>query len=282
MVDERGNMNKENIYTQGMFSGSYFPKDYKPDPSLPQPNWARESELLEANRQEKVKQWAINTARCYSNVFRDEPWNEAFCDAEGNFLGLDQVEDVTQWKQLGLERAYPLLKTRDYILKEISQPDSKVVYRTKETKPSQVYAFGWGYSFSDQQELVNRKWKNATAQEKRVMGNIINQYISSQKVWYLSEVGVLAKERQRGTATQLVTELVDKAPSQNPILMRTNANSPMTVIANKLGFEQILGPISERVGSEIIVSDSETINGYDPLNPQRVLYLCLPFERRSK
>lgn len=214
----------------------------------------------------------IQISRCYSLVFRDEPWKEAFTDDKGNFYGPEY--DLT-WRQNGLNRAYPLVDTAGYIEKETTRPGSVVVLNEEGRR---IIAFGWGYSVPSVGALVDEKWKMANERNKQELTAKISASVATQPFWYLSEVGVLSDKRRNGLATQVVAKMLKEAPIDQDVVMRTNANSPMTVIAEKFGFEQILGPRTSRDSGRIIVSAFESVNGLDPVNPARVLYV-LPKER---
>lgn len=237
------------------------------------PNYVYREEVYQAEEVSKTS--LIDIARCYSLVFRDEPWNEAFVDLSENFYG---TEYDLSWRDAGFERAYPLVSTKNYIEQETSRSKGVLVTRNVERR---VIAFGWGYGIDDPKSLVTEKWKDIKSADFQDVLDIINSSISSLRVWYLSEVGVLERNRKKGIASEIVSELISKAPKQQDIIMRTNAYSPMTVIAKNFKFKQILGPKTEPVGSEIIVNNSEVINLLDPVNPERVLYV-LPKDVRKQ
>lgn len=197
----------------------------------------------------------IILARLYSNVFRDKPWNEAFLNEDGKFIPLD--EGLADWSQGKLQLAYPLRPTAEYIKLETNKPDSVKIYIPDPKKPKRVIAFGWGFSFPSPSELVDTKWTSANQEYRYVMSQLIsNTCQTGGPIWYLSEVGVLPSFQGQGIGSNIVGELIQKAPTL-PIVMRTNQDSPMTHIADKYGFERILGPDTSYL---------------DPINSKRVLY----------
>jgi ribosomal protein S18 acetylase RimI-like enzyme len=195
----------------------------------------------------------IVTARCYSTVFRGQPWEEAFKDDNGTFYPPGTID----WLQRGLIRAYPLKDTAQYIVKELANPNSIYVEQNDPANPNRVIGFGWGYSLNNSDALVRIKWPTATQEEARSLKNCIQAYCGNNPIWYLSEVGVLPQFQGQGRGLLLVNQLINAAPIEMPIIMRTNADSPMVRIAGKTKFNQIVGPVANRK---------------DPLNPQRVLF----------
>jgi hypothetical protein len=195
-------------------------------------------------------------ARCYATVFRGKPWEEAFRDANDQFISLESGMEA--WKRKEVQRVYPLIPTAQHIQAEISKPDSMLVTQTElPNKPRRVIAFGWGYGVASTTALVTEKWERADPEDQRALGVIIDKACEGNKPWYLSEVGVLPELQGKRLGSLIVAKLVANAPTL-PILMRTNQESPMTRIANYNGFEPI-------VGLDSGISD--------PVNPQRVLYV---------
>jgi len=211
----------------------------------------------------------IQTARCYSLAFRGNPWNKAYLDQEGNFRGSEF--DCT-WRRLGFRRAYPLVDTTAHITKELQKPGATSVSISDPNNPKLVLAFGWGFSYDYIPELVLDKWPSANINQKAELYMLIKGVIPQGGLWYLSEVGVLPDNQNRGLGTKIVNNLIEAAP-KSPIIMRTNANSPMTVIAAKAGFSQIMGPRTTRnPDSGKISIGPEVINMLDSINPDRILY----------
>ena len=215
----------------------------------------------------------MGIARCYSLVFRDKPWEESFKDNSGNYYSSNY--DLT-WRQNGFTRAYPLKETSQYIEKEVNRPGGILLVNLKARR---VIAFGWGYLVPTVDTLISEKWKDARPQDKETLFQNISANTTSRPFWYLSEVGVLNSNRNKGIASEIVTQMIANVPSDQDIVMRTNASSPMTIIAKKFEFDQILGPRNTRQNGCIVISKSENVNGLDPVNSERVLYV-LQRERR--
>lgn len=206
-----------------------------------------------------LKETSINNiARCYANVFRGEPWNEAFVDPDGSFISLEA--GMERWRQRELQLAYPLLPTAGYIEAETSKPDAVQVLLTDPNKPNRVIAFGWGYAVASSSALVAEKWSQADSEDQKSLTTIVSEACGKETPWYLSEVGVLPEFQGKRLGSQIVAELITQA-SQRPIVMRTNQDSPMTRIAANNGFEPIIGLSSGAI---------------DPVNPERVLYIRRP------
>ena len=249
------------------------------------PNWKysdqRAQSLIDANTQgqtidarERPSVSMLWLARCYASVFRDEPWRESYKTDTEEFVG---AEYDLSWSQLGYQRAYPLKVTSMYIQRELEKLNSRLIVETDNTNPKRVIAFGWGYSLESNEELVSDKWSQASLVQQAELVEAFDRVTQGFQPWYLSEVGVLQKSREKGVASGIVARLLQEAPEDQPVMMRTNALSPMTVIARNLGFEQVLGPVTNRVENQISVSETETVNGVvDPINPQRVVYVRLP------
>lgn len=186
-----------------------------------------------------------------------------------------------QWRQQRLERAYPLLETRDYIQRETSKPNSVFVWRGKTENPRKIIGFAWGYSLDTIDRLTKDKWSLASPSDQKQLSSVMRSAVSGEPFWYFSEIGVLSKYRQKGLAMILAKELVEQSPIDQDVLVRTNANSPLTIILSRLGFNQILGP--RTIVSEFGLSADwqDTVNMLDPINPDRVVY-ALSKERRSR
>lgn len=200
----------------------------------------------------------INIARCYTNVFRDKPWEEAFVDENGKFISLEA--GMERWWQKELQRAYPLASTAGYIDLETGKPNAVRVIQADPDKPRRVIAFGWGYGAVSSSALVAEKWSQASPEDQKNLTTIVSEACGEETPWYLSEVGVLTEFQGQGFGSQIVAELITQVP-QRPVVMRTNQNSLMIRIAASNDFEPIIGLSSGAI---------------DPVNPERVPYIRRP------
>lgn len=225
----------------------------------------------------------ILIARLFATVFASPPWNELFAKNGRFYSRMLEGEDLAlSWRKRGFERAYPLLNTAEYIRNELSRPDSIYVEIRNPNQQKQIAGFGWGFSYQSPEQLVNEKWSQASEIDKDTLINLIKENTGVNKLWYLSEVAVNLKLQNQGIGTKIVTSLTSQVPSLS-IIMRTNAYSPMSVIAQKptTSFQQIMGYETNRFinqsGNSIIqVNQQKIIGSIDPINPDRVLFFKTP------
>lgn len=207
-------------------------------------------------------------AKLYANVFAAPPWNEFVkCNNDGQFKGLDTtVGSICECGGTYIE-AYPVLETIDYIKKESSKSDSKIIILKNNES---VIGFAWSY-LTTLNELVESKWKKENFQSQ-----LINYFKSigispNNQIRYFSECGIDPIFRGNGFANQL-TQIVSQ--DTVPVIYRTNCLSPMMAVAIKLGFEQIVGPevLIDRFQKNIFET-GKIINFQDTENSQRTLFI---------
>ena len=192
-----------------------------------------------------------SVALLYANVFAGWPWFEVskgpVCQ---KFYGPDFKPGATCPCGCGtLKEAYPKEATITYINQELSKPLAYGETILFEDKP---VGFGWGYELSGQ-EFAETKYR---LPESR---NMIQELIGKDNIYfYISEVGIIPDMQENGLGTRITTSLVDTGSSRGlPLLMRTNASSPMVKIAQKSGMLAIIGPKLEFVDQE---------------NPERIVF----------
>lgn len=195
-----------------------------------------------------------NVAKVYAKVFAGWPWFEVSRGTGCNkFYGLEfQPKSPCPCGCGQLDEAYPLEETLEYIQKELSQPKAKgVVYALEGS--NKVIGFGWGYALNSQ-KFVEAKYNQPEIREQicTLLGNNTVYY-------YLSEVGIIPEFQNRRLGTKITSTLTQTALQYSlPVLMRTNFNSPMVRIAQKLNMDPVFGKTTGFVDFE---------------NPERVLFI---------
>lgn len=180
----------------------------------------------------------------YPEVFADEPWNEwVKCNTEstletevyfGRSSGLNP-NDPCPSCQTVLDRYYEFLPTYAKILTELGNAGTIALIGTIRR---QIAGFAWSF-YSNIETIATSKWKDNAVMQDRVV-KALAQYVGRQgEIRYFSEVGVKKPYRNRGIGTALSRE----ATRDNlPIVVRTNQNSPMTIICDNLGLVRVIGP----------------------------------------
>jgi len=182
-------------------------------------------------------------ARSYAEVFSGFPWYEVSrCDSCGTF-GSSLPEASSSCLKCGTGvlklEAYPLDETVDYIKDELSHPTPHGILGATidfGEKGMRVEGFGWGYGLS-KLKLVEAKYHSGEMQE--MVGRLLTEHPA---FFYVSEVGVLPNLQQKGLGTNLTTSLVEYATQYHrAIVLRTNEDSGMRKIAERLGMKPLYG-----------------------------------------
>lgn len=214
------------------------------------------NQFKEAKEQDRL----TNLAKLYAEVFAGPPWNE-FTKSVGcdRFFGQDtRIGDPCPTCYDILQEAYPLEETILYIQKELSRPNAVLALLEKE---SLIIGFAWGFSYDSSTSFIEEKYK--TKEMKNNLSSLFTQFRLSDSFFYFSECGVAPAFRRQGLSNGLSEELVRQAEILGqPLLMRTNYQSPMVHVASRFGMEQIMGS-----------RGSSVINFQDMENKDRVLFL---------
>lgn len=212
-------------------------------------------------------------AKLYAVVFADPPWNEAGrCCACDTFYGRN-VPLGSPCKTPGCEsivtEAYPQQETEDYILKELSKEGAVLTVLDDMKGPKQEpIGFAWGYNL-DPERFIQEKYSDGEVRQD--LQKLFEMVGISTKFFYFSECGVRGDYRGNGLSNLLSIKLLSS--TNLPILMRTNFESPMMAVAERLGMTQIMGPevaIDRTKG--IIIPTSKVVNSLDRRRPERVLF----------
>lgn len=194
-----------------------------------------------------------NVAMVYAKVFAGPPWYEVSRGMGcGKFYGPDLPAGLPCPCGCGiLTEAYPTKETTEYIKGELLKP--LALGKTISNFGTES-GFGWGYQLNGQ-DFAKYKYVKESSQKK------VAEVVGISDFFYISEVGIVPELQGMGFGMKITLALANQAMLNNlPILMRTNADSPMVKIAKKLNMEQILGP---------------TMKFQDPENIQRVIFLKL-------
>ena len=189
----------------------------------------------------------------YAKVFGGAPWYEISKGAGcGNFYGPDLPPGLPCPCGCGiLAEAYPIKETAEYIKGELSKP---LALGITISNFGQQSGFGWGYGLNGQ-DFAKYKYNKSLSQKG------IAEIVGDVNFFYISEVGIIPQLQGMGFGMKITLALANQAEIYNlPILMRTNSESPMVNIANKLGMKQIVGP---------------NMKQQDPENAKRVIFLKL-------
>lgn len=213
----------------------------------------------------------------YAEVFAAEPWNEVWrCPSCNSFYGPEHLQSVpSPCCFTPLVIAYPERETVDYIRKELSKPYAKM--ESLYSEENQLVAFAWGYQIPNAEILATKKWPQSVEVQKKVI-LAISEYVKPDfPLYYISEVGVSPGFRGNRIGFQLTQSLLDYGTSLGePAVFRTNWGSPMMRIAARLKMTQIMGPKIEVVDNQIVKTD-EVAEFIDEINPDRTLFLKLPY-----
>lgn len=172
----------------------------------------------------------------YAEVFAGKPWYEVSrCSTCGEFSSSSPESSTACSKCSGVcdQEAYPYNETIQYVLHELSKPDAMGLLAVQSGIFRTIEGFGWGYAMSN--EELQEKYKTEE------MHDLIRRLVAQSSFYYISEVGVLEKYQGRGIGTTLTRKLFDHAEQYPLVVLRTNENSPMRTIAEKVGMTPVLG-----------------------------------------
>ncbi len=218
----------------------------------------------------------------YQEVFADPPWNEkTICSGCGKYYGLKtSKEQICINCGDILQEAYPYKETRSYLLSDSGREgalilvlrDPKEKFRNLPDYPGGFVGFGLGYP-ENSTALIAEKYKTSDMQKK--LTSILSLNGVLDRLFYISEVGIKKPYRNRGLSNQLVKGLFEQAGKlELPVVMRTNAKSPMVAVAQRFGMQQVLGPKVEVCrGCQRFNISNQAINGLDFENRNRVLFV---------
>lgn len=210
----------------------------------------------------EYEQELMRLADLYALVFADPPWNE-FTRSVGcnSFFGREStIGDTCPNCGDSLIEAYPKIETALYINKELQKPNSILSLLKKE---GEIIAFAWGFSIENPALLASQKYQ--TEDMKRSIVGTLEANNIPGTFFYFSECGVSPNERGRGLSNQLCAAMTNQAERLGqPLVMRTNYQSPMVKVAAKFGMRQIMGPTPDGVA-----------NFLDGENPERVMFAKL-------
>ncbi|OGE31685.1 hypothetical protein A2631_00880 [Candidatus Daviesbacteria bacterium RIFCSPHIGHO2_01_FULL_44_29] len=238
---------------------------------------------------------AEELADVYAAVFAGPPWNEVTrCPVmPGRFFGSQTQPGqdcpdclvASQPKRTPLEVAYPKQEMVEYFAEETTKDGSLALIGRPNSGPDQgrIVAFTWMYNYPDVKDFVKDKYQvtrgDVTGLRFQVrLIQLLEQQGIAGKFGYFSESGILPDYRGNGLSNEFWTRRWDWARSQGiPALQRTRWDSPMTIAARKIGFEQLLGPRSEPFispdGTRGIRQTGQVVNGLiDQINQDRVLF----------
>lgn len=197
-------------------------------------------------------------AEVYARVFAGKPWYEVsrcnVCDVfSSNPPDMGVICGCGKNGKYSLE-AYPLEETKSYVLEELNHADpvGLVAIAGLAQEDTGIIGFAWGYGWT-KLEMSEAKWRTPE------MRSLVNDCVRNDNFFYVSEVGVLEPYQGHKIGKSLTNELVNRGKNEyrGEIVLRTNENSPMRYLAEKLGLEPVIG----------------LNNGFmDTENPQRVLF----------
>lgn len=212
-------------------------------------------------------------AELYAQVFAGPPWNEfTMCTGCKKFSGLStNPGDGCSSCGKMLVLAYPVEKTKNNIAKDANRDDAVgFIMRIN----SELAGFVYGYSYNSPDDFVNEKYK--TSYMKNGIKELLANIGITNKFFYFSEIGVREDQRGKGFSNLLSGLLLKEAREKDlRVIMRTNWQSPMTVVANNFGMIQIMGPQAEadRNSRKITKTDQVVNNLLDSEIGDRVLFL---------
>ncbi|MEK7605852.1 MAG: hypothetical protein AAB478_05025 [Patescibacteria group bacterium] len=213
-----------------------------------------------------------NVAKLYASVFAGEPWNEVTRCGCGKFFGAEtEVGQDCECFKSKLAEAYPLAETIGYIKKELGRTDAKGFTMKEGTE---VVGFSWGFPYQSPNQFSFDKYR--TPEMRGGMSELLAQNGVDSKFFYFSECGVDSNSRGKGYSNKLSGSLVNVARWAGlPLIMRTNAQSPMIAVADRFNMTQLMGPQAEidREQREIKVTDTIVNDVLDLENPDRVLFM---------
>lgn len=185
-------------------------------------------------------------AAVYAEVFAGQPWLEVSrCNKCGNFSSSspDHSSNCSQNGCDGVcdQEAYPLIETTRYIQNELQKPDAIGLYAVQLALMGQaadvIKGFAWGYG-SQPDVLAQQKYH--TQEMQKVVADLL---VASGFFFYVSEVGVPTVHQGNGLGKRLTNQLIDGGIQKglSTVVLRTNEDSPMRYIAEKVGMKPVVG-----------------------------------------
>lgn len=176
-------------------------------------------------------------AQVYGEVFAGPPWLEvSTCSQCGSFASsLASEKQPCNCGGVFVLPAYPIAETSTYIRSELAKQSALAFWLAVGTGRLQAQGFGWGYQ-STSQGLAEQKYKTAEMQS-----TIQDLLLASGAFFYISEVGVLPISQGEGWGKALTSKLVNESRNFPAVVLRTNEDSPMRYISEKLGMKPIVG-----------------------------------------
>lgn len=181
-------------------------------------------------------------AKTYAQVFAGEPWREVSrCSQCGEFSSANpgDQEQCACGGEFSIE-AYPLEETAEYVGKELSKPDaigllvSQLSLMVESIRV--VNGFSWGFRMNQQD--LQKKYRTDEMRD-----TVAALLINAGFFYYVSEVGVLPNLQGQGWGKRLTSSLVGQAEQigYDQFVVRTNEDSAMRYILEKMGMQPILG-----------------------------------------
>lgn len=182
-------------------------------------------------------------AATYARVFAGEPWKEVSrCDRCGQFSNESPTSNTRCACGGGFSlEAYPLPETTQYVGQEVTKPDATGVFLAQVQLLAEVqqcvFGFGWGFKMTSE-ELSFKKYR--TQEMQHLVAELL---INTGFFYYVSEVGVLPSLQGLGFGKDLTNKVVDsgKRKGYQQFVVRTNEDSPMRYILEKMGMIPIMG-----------------------------------------
>jgi hypothetical protein len=216
---------------------------------------------------------AKKLASLYAEVFGAPPWNEVWrCPSCNRFYGSKYAQSsLSPCCSVLLTVAYPETETMSYIREEFSKPFAQK--RLFYSKEGQLIAFAWGHQIENAAMLAQKKWPQSQKVQDKVIEAITKYANPEPPLYYISEVGVFPPFRGNRIGFQLTQDLLNYGASLGePVVFRTNWESPMMRIAAHLEMIQIMGPKIKVVDNQI-VKTGEIAGFIDEINPDRTLFI---------
>ncbi|MCW1296075.1 MAG: GNAT family N-acetyltransferase [Candidatus Parvarchaeota archaeon] len=209
-------------------------------------------EIKEINKEDKRK--IRELARCYIEIWRDEPWNEdrkcPTCDEGKNNFGRNFRNTFCPVDGTRLVPYWTIRRVLKDLSKELNKKDAtcliaettgKRIYRyfdnralctkksgIKKVDKDTIIGFTWGYGI-DKEEIF-RLTKSVE----------LLDLLENERVAYIDEIGVLNDFRALGIGEELCNSLIWKFNKKryNSILTRTNPRAEAAIsLFKKLGFK---------------------------------------------
>lgn len=214
-------------------------------------------------------------ARVYAEVFAGPPWNEwTKCAQEDRYFGKEtQPGDSCPKCNSSLQLAYPLEPTMAYIKKETSRDGAFAFVGRYDGR---IIAFSWMFNYASPEDFAREKYSGSSEMQQKI-GSTLEEVGIDNDFAYYSETGILVPYRGQGLSNIFWARRIAEAERQRlPSVQRTRWDSPMTVVARRFNFQQLLGPTSypmvDSAGNKTITRDGGVVRFLDTINPDRVLF----------